>query len=231
MTCLRYVTFVVAGGQDDRAAGEFADSNLIVDPEVICRLECPFMDAPVPSLVREATDRARRAGFSLSCDPEVGRLLAVLAARLPAGARVLELGTGTGVGTAWIASALLPQAGVTVITVEKDPGTAALAAQGDWPGFVELRCADALAVLGEAGRFDLIFADAQGGKWEGLDRTIAALAPRGMLIVDDMTATPQWDAEQRAQQRHVRQVLLTSPLLTSVELRHGSGVILSTRQA
>ena len=189
------------------------------------------MDTPVPSLVREATDRARRAGFSLSCDPEVGRLLAVLAARLPAGARVLELGTGTGAGTAWIASALLPQAGVTVITVEKDPLTAALAAQGDWPGFVELRCADALAVLGEAGRFDLIFADAQGGKWEGLDRTIAALAPRGMLIVDDMTATPQWDAEQHAKQRQVRRVLLTSPLLTSVELRHGSGVILSTRQA
>jgi demethylmenaquinone methyltransferase/2-methoxy-6-polyprenyl-1,4-benzoquinol methylase len=81
----------------------------------------PFVDTPVPSLVREATDRARRAGFSLSCDPEVGRLLAVLAARMPAGARVLELGTGTGVGTAWIASALPPRAGVTVITVEKDP--------------------------------------------------------------------------------------------------------------
>lgn len=128
MTCLRCVAFVVAGGQDDRAAGEFAGRNLFVDLAVACRLECPFMDTPVPSLVREATERARRAGFSLSCDPEVGRLLAVLAARLPAGARVLELGTGTGVGTAWIASALLPQAGVTVITVEKDPRTAALAA-------------------------------------------------------------------------------------------------------
>jgi hypothetical protein len=32
-------------------------------------------------------------------------------------------------------------------------------------------------VPGEAGSFHLIFADAQGGKWEGLDRTIAALAP------------------------------------------------------
>jgi hypothetical protein len=52
-----------------------------------------------------------------------------------------------------------------------------------------------------------------------------------MLIVDDMTATPQWDSEQHARQQHVRQALLTSPLLTSVELRHGSGVILSTRQA
>jgi demethylmenaquinone methyltransferase/2-methoxy-6-polyprenyl-1,4-benzoquinol methylase len=144
---------------------------------------------------------------------------------------VLELGTGTGVGTAWITSALLPRTDVTVVSVEKDPGTAALAARGDWPGFVDLRCADALAVLGEAGEFNLIFADAQGGKWEGLDRTIAALAPHGLLVVDDMTATPQWDAGQRARQQQVRQTLLTSPLLTSVELDHGSGVILGSRRA
>ena len=41
--------------------------------------------------------RARQAGFPMSCEPAVGRLLAVLAAHLPDGARVLELGTGTGV--------------------------------------------------------------------------------------------------------------------------------------
>ena len=183
-----------------------------------------------PPLVRQATSRARESGFPYSCEPEVGRLLAVLAAHLPAGARVLELGTGTGVGTAWITSALLPRADVTVLSVEKDPQTAALAARGDWPGFVELRCADALAVLGEPGEFDLIFADAQGGKWQGLDRTIAALAARGLLVVDDMTATPQWDAGQRARQQEVRHALLASPLLTSAELGHGSGVILSTRR-
>jgi len=56
-------------------------------------LECPSVDIPMPSLVQEATARARREGFSLSCDPAVGRLLAVLAVCLPAGARVLELGT------------------------------------------------------------------------------------------------------------------------------------------
>jgi predicted O-methyltransferase YrrM len=186
------------------------------------------VDVPEPSLVQAALARARQADFTLSCDPAVGRLLAVLAGHLPAGARVLELGTGTGVGTAWIASGLLPRADVAVITVEKDPETAALAAQGDWPGFVELRCADALVVLGNAGRFDLIFADAPGGKTEGLDRTIAALAPHGMLVVDDMIPTPEWDSGLRTRQEQVRHALLTSPLLTSVELRHGSGVILST---
>jgi hypothetical protein len=90
---------------------------------------------------------------------------------------------------AWLASALLPRTDVTVMTVEEDPGTAALAAQGDWPCFVELRC------------------------------------------VNDMTATWQWDTKQHAKQQQVRQALLTSPLLTSVELRHGSGAMLSTRHA
>ena len=188
------------------------------------------MDAISP-LITAATSRARHAGFPFSCDPDVGQLLAVLAAHLRAGARVLELGTGTGVGTAWIAQALLPRTDVTVTTAEKDPQTATLAAQGNWPSFVDLRCADALDVLAEGGTFDLIFADAPGGKWDGLDRTIAALNPHGLLIVDDMTPTPQWDAEQHTRQEQVRRTLLTSPLLRSVELSHGSGVILSTRHA
>ena len=43
-----------------------------------------------------------------------------------------------------------------------------------------------VALFDELGQFSLIFADAPGGKWEGLDRTIAALEPGGLLVVDDM---------------------------------------------
>jgi predicted O-methyltransferase YrrM len=84
----------------------------------------------MPLLVRQAVARAHEAGFSYSRDPEVGRLLAALAAHLPVEARVLELGTGTGVGTAWITFGLLPRTDVTVIPVEIDLATAALAARG-----------------------------------------------------------------------------------------------------
>lgn len=187
------------------------------------------MEETLPPLVEAATTRARSAGFRFSCDPAVGRLLAVLAAHLPAGARVLELGTGTGVGTAWMASGLLPRTDVTVITIEKNPQTAAVAARGDWPGFVDLRVGDALDMLDQTGTFDLIFADAQAGKWAGLDRTIEALNPHGLLIVDDMTPTAEWASEQRVRQGEVRRTLLTSPLLTSTELDHGSGIVLSAR--
>jgi hypothetical protein len=120
----------------------------------------------------------------------------------PPRVRVLELGTG--VGTAWIVSGLLPRTDVTATTVENDPRTAAVAADGDWPAFVDLRLGNELEVLAKAGTFDLIFADAQGGKWEGLDRAIAALGSHGMLIVADMTFTRDWTTEQRANQDHAR---------------------------
>jgi demethylmenaquinone methyltransferase/2-methoxy-6-polyprenyl-1,4-benzoquinol methylase len=184
----------------------------------------------VPPLVAAAASRARQAGFPMSCDPAVGRLLAVLAAHLPARAKVAELGAGAGVGTAWITSGLLPRTDVTVATIENDRQTAALAARGDWPSFVSLRYGEALGVLAEGGTYDLIFADAPDGKWHGLDQAIAALGPHGMLVVDDMTPMPDWPGNQQAAQRQVRQALLTAPQLITVELAHGSGVILSTRR-
>jgi predicted O-methyltransferase YrrM len=187
-------------------------------------------EVPVPPLVAAATASARQTGFPMSCDPAVGQLLAVLAAHLPEGARVLELGTGTGVGTAWIVSGLLPRTDVTVTSVEKNPRIAAAATGHDWPPFVNLRCDDALDVLAEGGPFDLIFADAPGGKWEGLDRTVAALRPHGLLIVDDMTPQPVWTGSHRAAQDKVRQALASDPRLTSAELAVGSGVILSVRR-
>jgi predicted O-methyltransferase YrrM len=142
----------------------------------------------VPPLVATAASRADQAGFPMSCDPAVGQLFAVLAAHLPARAKVAELGTG--VGTAWITSGLLPRTDVTVTTIENDHQTAALAARGDWPSFVSLRYGEALGVLAEGGTYDLISADAPDGKWHGLDQTIAALGPHGMLVVDDMTPMP-----------------------------------------
>jgi len=111
------------------------------------------------------------------------------------------------------------------------PGHRAARPAGQLAWLVELRHGDALDVLREGGTFDLIFADAPGGKHEGIELTIAALNPRGLLIVDDMTPVPQWPAELHAGQAEVRRALFASPLLTSVELACGSGVILCARRA
>jgi predicted O-methyltransferase YrrM len=119
---------------------------------------------------------------------------------------------------------------VEVVTVEIDAATAALAAQFGWPPWVRLVTGDAREVTRSAGRFDLIFADAQGGKWDGLDATVAALRPGGQLLVDDMTPGESADQHHASKTSGVRSLLLGHADLVSVEIAWSSGLILSTRR-
>jgi len=94
------------------------------------------MSDETPALVARAIATARQQGFPLTREeagtglpsaslPATGRFLAVLAASCRAG-RIAELGTGVGIGSAWLASAM--PADCTLITTEIDPARAAAAA-------------------------------------------------------------------------------------------------------
>ena len=108
--------------------------------------------------------------------------------RSRANGRILELGTGCGVGLAWITHGLEGRADVEVVTIfVVGPEAIAVARFCDWPSFVSIVEGDAVTVSPTVGEFDLVFADAEGGKWERLDLTLAAVRLHGVLIVDDMT--------------------------------------------
>jgi len=160
----------------------------------------------------------------------VGELLAVLAASVPTNARVLELGTGTGVGTAWIAHGLADRPDVEVVTVDIDPQVSAAARRQPWPAGVRFLVGDAVELLPSLGRFALIFADAQGGKWERLDLTVDALAAGGFLLVDDMTPTQEWDEEQTTKQSEVRDGLHRHADLMTCEMDWATGLVLCVRR-
>jgi demethylmenaquinone methyltransferase/2-methoxy-6-polyprenyl-1,4-benzoquinol methylase len=183
-----------------------------------------------PDLVAAATAAASAAGFAYASDARVGRLLAALAASVPTGGRILELGTGTGVGTAWLVSGMGDRTDVELVTVEADADLAAVAGALPWPAHVRPMTGDAVELLPGLGTFDLIFADAQGGKWERIDLTIAALAPGGILVVDDMTPQDSREHHQHEKQREVAQTLLAHADLVSVDLDWATGVILSVRR-
>ena len=185
----------------------------------------------VPQLVREARERAVAAGFSLASDDAVGRLLALLAAAVPPAGRILELGTGPGVGLAWLVSGFEGRDDVEVVTVEIDPATAAVARDGDWPDGVTLIEGDALDVLRTSdGGFDLVFADAQGGKTEGIELSIAALRPRGLLVLDDMDSLalgdPYYDELYDLIQA-AGDTVMNHPALIAQRLDWATGVILA----
>ena len=118
----------------------------------------------LPGNVLAAYERAARAGFQLACEVEVGKLLAALAAAVPSGGRVLEIGTGVGVGLAWLAHGLAVRRDVEVVTVELDDEVQRTALSAPWPPWVRFESGDGAVVVGRLGQFDLIFPDAPGGK-------------------------------------------------------------------
>jgi predicted O-methyltransferase YrrM len=187
------------------------------------------MNPHPPQPVAHATTLAHRAGFTMSCEPDTGALLAVLAAAVPTGGRILELGTGAGVGTAWLIHGLAARTDVELVTVDNDQATADLAARAAWPSYVRPIIGDAVDVTAREDTFNLIFADAQGGKWHGLDTTIAALRPGAHLLVDDMTPPHFANTHHEHKTSEVRTGILDHPDLISVPIAWSTGLILSTR--
>lgn len=136
-------------------------------------------------------ERSRTAGFTMNSDVLTGALLRSLASSKPGGA-VLELGTGCGLGTAWLLDGM--DAAASLLSVDTDPRVQAIAAE-------ELGRDARLTLLLEDGaefltatrrRFDLIYADAWSGKYTHLKDALRLLKPGGIYVADDMLPQPNW---------------------------------------
>lgn len=117
--------------------------------------------------------------------PGVGQFLAMLAAGCHGG-RIGEIGTGVGVGAAWMAGAM--PADCTLVTVEIDARRAAAAAQllaSDRR--VRVLKGDARELLPPCGPFDMLFADAGWRDPAGLSGLVDLLRIGGRIVMDDVT--------------------------------------------
>lgn len=147
--------------------------------------------APPPSLAAIEW-RTREIGFQMASEHGVGALLRVLAASRPGG-RVLELGTGTGCAAAWLLHGIDAESRLT--SVDTDAAVQQVARDvlgGD--ARLELICGDALAYLAgqQEESFDLVFADAIAGKYEGLELSLRVVKRGGFFVVDDLLAQADW---------------------------------------
>jgi predicted O-methyltransferase YrrM len=159
-----------------------------------------------------------------------GQGLAALVAAVPGGGRVLEIGTGVGVGLAWLVHGLGARRDVEVVTVELDDEVQRTALSAPWPPWVRFESGDGAEAVGGLGQFDLIFPDAPGGKIFELRRTVAALRRGGVLIVDNMDLTRHDDEQLRSALAVVRHRLLSDAELVCAELSFSSGVIVAVKR-
>ena len=162
------------------------------------------MSAPteVPPLVARALDLSRRKGFITATRNETGRLLAALAASRRG--TLAELGTGCGVGSAWLSSGV--SEGARIVSAELDP-TLAEAVQdlfSDTPT-VEVTSGD-WSALEQHAPFSLLFVDVRDVK-RAVDQVdmdwyeneyIPRVGKRGAEIIDARGASSAASAASAA---------------------------------
>jgi predicted O-methyltransferase YrrM len=187
--------------------------------------------AAAPAAWREIDARSRALGFDMPSEAGTGAMLRLLAAAKPDG-RLLELGTGTGLATAWLLDGMGRQASLVSIDTDPDVQAVARAVLGGDPR-VAFLIGDGLDYVRAQppASFDLIFADAWPGKYEGLDQALALLRPGGLYVVDDMSRQPNWPEGHQPRVDALAARLKSHPDLTTVALGWASGLVIAARRS
>jgi predicted O-methyltransferase YrrM len=183
-----------------------------------------------PSRLTPILERTKAIGFGLASETRTGALLRTLAASKPGG-RFLELGTGTGVATCWLLDGMDIASELT--SVDVDSKVQAIA-RAELSGDTRLRLIteDALVFLGrqEACSFDLVFADAIPGKYEGLDHALRVVKRGGFYVIDDMLPQPNWPEGHTQRVPLLMEQLFARQDFRILPMAWASGVILAVRK-
>lgn len=171
----------------------------------------------------------KQSGFTMPSDRKTGSLLKTLASSKPGG-RFLELGTGTGLSTAWILSGMDPAA--TLHSADNDETVLQIAQNhlGD-DSRVTFFCNDGEKVIqkSEPESYDFIFADAWPGKYHLLDETLSLLKIGGFYVIDDMSPQPNWPENHPAKVDQLLEILDQKENLSVCRLEWSTGVVICTR--
>lgn len=182
----------------------------------------------VPSALEEIQAETERIGFALASEPKTGSLLRVLAASKPGG-RFLELGTGTGVGTAWLLAGM--DADSRLVSVDTNPTVQEVGKRhlGN-DSRVSFHLGDGGAFLENATeQYDLIYADAWPGKFTHLDRALSLLKTGGVYVIDDLLPQPNWPEDHAPRVPALIHDLEHHDGLVSIKLAWATGLMIVVR--
>jgi predicted O-methyltransferase YrrM len=169
--------------------------------------------------------------FDMASEPRTGALLQMLAASKPGG-RFLEMGTGTGIATAWILSGM--DAASTLISIDTDEQMLAVAREAlGHDARLKLLALDGAAFLWRQPKkcFDLVFADAIPGKYEALDEALAIVKPGGYYVFDDMLPQPNWPEGHGEKAEALLDRLASDPRFVMLPLVWSTGVVVLVRKS
>jgi predicted O-methyltransferase YrrM len=184
-----------------------------------------------PKIIENINVDSLAIGFDMLSDPLTGGLLRMLAASKPAG-NLLELGSGTGLATAWLLDGMDRTSRLT--TIDNDPQLLEILTRhiGDDPR-LEVVCSDGDEFIKSIARqkFDLIFADTWAGKYRLLAETISLLKVGGLYIIDDMLPQPNWPVGHADKVAELILTLDRHPDLNIVKMSWASGIIIGVKSS
>jgi len=183
-----------------------------------------------PRAIPQIQEQTVALKFGMASESLTGALLRTLAASRPGG-RLLELGTGTGLATAWLLDGMDQTS--TLTSVDNDSLVQAVALQclGDDPR-LQLMNMNAIDFLRNQTpqSFDLVFADAIPGKYEGLDLALAVVRPGGFYVIDDMLPQTNWPAGHAEKAQVLTERLARQEDFTLAPMVWASGIIVAVRK-
>jgi predicted O-methyltransferase YrrM len=184
----------------------------------------------IPPLAAKAQAIADEAGFLLSCEPRTGALLRTLTAA-KSGGRILEVGAGVGVGTAWLLAGMDDEA--TLVTLEIDEEAADIVRElfAAEPR-VHVVHVDATAWLETytGPPFDLVFVDTTVTKFDRRDLLLRNMAPGAFMVGDDLVAGPTWTPQHPARVERFLDEIVREPELVTTLMTWASGLVVATRR-
>lgn len=146
----------------------------------------------IPKTYFDIDKATRESSFTMASDIQTCSLLKTLAASKPSG-KFLELGTGTGLSTAWILDGM--DSNSTLISFDNDKRFLNIAQKylgQDKRLNLILSDGEDWIKTNFKQKFDYIFADTWHGKYLLLDEVLDMLNKGGLYIVDDMLPQPNW---------------------------------------
>jgi len=183
-----------------------------------------------PACLKQIEARSKHLDFGMASDPRTCALLAALAASKPGG-HFLELGTGTGIATAWLLSGMDHASTLISVDVHSEFQAVARSVLGH-DSRLTLVLEDGIQYLNKQPprSFDFIFADAMPGKYESLDQALALVKPGGFYVIDDMLPQPNWPDGHGAMAAALVQRLSSETEFQVAPLSWSTGIILLVRR-
>lgn len=184
----------------------------------------------IPQTYMDIDKATKASGFTMASDIKTCSLLKTLASTKPSG-RFLELGTGTGLSTAWILDGM--DSDSSLISFDNDEEVLNIAHRflgADKRLSLVLSDGEDWVNNNMGLKFDYIFADTWHGKYLLVDEVLEMLEKGGIYIVDDMLPQENWPEGHQEKANNFVDYLESRSNLVLTKQNWASGLIIAVKK-